>query len=267
VNVEDLSAIAHEAATAAGRLLMEGLEAGPSHLDTKTSSTDLVSDLDRAAEKLIVEVIRSYRPDDDVLGEEGGLDGSGSTVRWVVDPLDGTVNYVYRYPAFSVSVAAELHDEVVVGVVHDPWRDETFAARRGAGATRNGHRLAVNQISDLSMALVGTGFSYDSATRQRQANVLTSVIPTVRDIRRAGSAALDLCSVAAGRLDAYFEAGTRDWDRAAGGLIAAEAGARVGDLRGGPHSEDMIVAAPAGLFDALCELLRDARADRVRSVG
>jgi myo-inositol-1(or 4)-monophosphatase len=256
----ELLALAVEGGRGASRLLLDGLASGAALVESKSTPTDPVSDLDRASEALVVRTLRERRPDDAVLGEEGGTTAGRSRVRWVVDPLDGTVNFLYGFPVFSVSVAAEVDGVVVAGVVHDPLRDETFTAEKGAGSWLGTRRLTVRAPSDLASALVGTGFAYDAGTRARQGGIVAGVIPVVRDIRRAGSAALDLCWVGAGRLDAYFESGTHHWDRAAGVLLAAEAGAWTGDLTGGPPSDEMAVAASPTIAADLVELLRAAGA-------
>ena len=247
----DLLELAVEAAIAAGELLLEGLAAAPREVDTKTSRTDMVTELDRASEDLIRRTVWKARPDDAFLGEEQGLGGAGTSgVRWVVDPLDGTTNYLYRYPAWVVSIAAEIEGEVVAGVVHDPIHAETFTAVRGEGAWCQGRRLTVGGAPSLAVALVGTGFGYDEAVRAAQGQVVARVLPAVRDIRRGGAAALDLCLVAAGRLDAYYERGLQPWDWAAGMLIAGEAGAVVTVLDDGTA-----VVAPPQLHEALVALV------------
>jgi len=242
-------------------------------LDTKTSVTDPVSDADRAAEAILVELITGERPNDGLLGEEGAARESRSGIRWVIDPLDGTTNYLYRHPGFSVSIAAERLDpstiddgvqrgELLVGVVIDPVLDDVFRATRGAGSTRNGRPIRCSTVTDLGQALLATGFSYDPERRARQAGVIAGMIDRVRDIRRVGSAALDLCSVACGRVDAYAELGLKPWDMAAGTLIAREAGARVQNLHGGPPSSLSVIAAPPALMEALVATLLAAGADR-----
>jgi myo-inositol-1(or 4)-monophosphatase len=242
----------------AGALLMERRPPGDLEYATKSSPTDVVTVMDTAAERLIATALRAARPDDGILGEEGA-DASGATgVRWIVDPIDGTVNYLYGIPQWAVSIAAELHGEIVVGVVHNPVIGETFTARRGAGAHLAGRRLAVTPADDLSKALVATGFSYVSAHRARQAKVLRAVLPAVRDIRRAGSAALDLCWVAAGRLDGFYEQELKPWDLAAGSLVAREAGARVEGPGGRPPGAGLTVAAGPALFPALHDLVASA---------
>ena len=186
-----------------------------------------------------------------------------SGVTWVVDPIDGTTNFAYGYPAFCTSIAAEVDGEAVVGVVHDPVRNQTFAAARGGGATLDGRPARVRAGGPpLAHALLGTGFGYESARRAAQGAVLAQVLPCVRDVRRAGSAALDLCTVGSGGLDAYYERGLQHWDFAAGALIAAEAGAWVGTLEGGPlDRQRTVVAARPDLVEPLLDLLRSAGAD------
>jgi myo-inositol-1(or 4)-monophosphatase len=226
----------------------------------------MVSEMDRAAEDTIRGVILGQRPADAILGEEGGEHGGASGIRWVVDPLDGTTNYLYGFPAWCVSVAAEDEHEVLAGAVYDPTHDELWTATLGGGARCNDEPLPpLAEDGDLGTALVGTGFAYQSARRSAQGAVAAHVLPRVRDIRRAGSAALDLCWVGAGRLDAYFEQGTHHWDRAAGALVAREAGAWVGGLDGGPPGDDGVVAARPGIVADLLALL--AAADQSLRAG
>ena len=245
-DVGELAVLATDMARRAGRLLVDGVARAHHAVQTKSSPTDMVTEMDRASEALIRATIAQQRPGDAVLGEEEGSLTGSTGVRWIVDPLDGTTNYLYGLPVWSVSVAAEVNGVVEVGVVFDPSRDELFRAERGRGATVNGRTLRVVGADDLATALVGTGFAYDAEARARQAAWAAHVIPRVRDIRRAGSAAVDLCWVAAGRMDAYYEQGTRIWDFAAGALIATEAGAWVGGFAGGPPSTDggLVAAAP-----------------------
>jgi myo-inositol-1(or 4)-monophosphatase len=246
----DLLSVALAAARAAGDLLLARADEVVGGISSKTSGTDLVSDADRDAEALVIATIRAARPGDGILAEEGG-GGAGSTgITWVVDPLDGTINYLWGVPQWSVSIAAADDRGAVAGVVHDPSRGETFTAVRGGGARMGGRVLAVTPGRPLGEALVGTGFSYRSAERAVQAGRLTRVLPAVRDVRRLGSAALDLCWVAAGRLDGYYETGLNPWDRAAGELVAREAGARVRELAPG----GLIVAGP-DLIDPLARLV------------
>ncbi len=211
--------------------------------------------MDRASEALIEAGLLGSRPDDGILGEEGADRAGTSGVRWIVDPLDGTTNYLYGFPGFNVSIAAEVDGQPAVGVVFDVVRDELFSAVRGRGATRDGAAIRPSAATDLGHTLIGTGFSYEPERRLRQAEVLVRVLPRVRDIRRQGAAALDLCSVACGRLDGYYERGLATWDLAAGGLIASEAGAVVTDLGGDPAVPGSVVAAAPGVAQALRDLL------------
>jgi myo-inositol-1(or 4)-monophosphatase len=212
--------------------------------------------MDRAAERVILDGLRLARPGDAIVSEEaGGSGATGSGVRWLVDPLDGTVNYVYGIPHYAVSIAAEVAGEAVCGVVVDVERRLTYHAVAGGGAFRDGARIRCGQESNPAFALVGTGFNYDARLRARQAARLPALLPAVRDIRRAGSAALDLCAVACGQLDAFFEAGMNAWDWAAGALLAREAGARVAGLLGKPPGSATTLAANPRLFDALHEIL------------
>jgi myo-inositol-1(or 4)-monophosphatase len=254
-DTDELRELAQQVADEAGAMLLAA--AGDLRLDvtTKSSGTDMVSEMDRASEALIVKGILAARPDDAILGEETGARTGTSGVRWVIDPLDGTTNYLYGQPIWAVSVAAEVDGEVVAGVVAAPGLGETFAASRGAGAARNGHAIMVSGEVDLASALVGTGFGYLAARRGLQAAVLPHLLPAVRDIRRNGVASLDLCWVACGRLDGYFEAGGQPWDVAAGLLIAKEAGAVAAGLDGGPVAPESVMVAAPGVAPALFGLL------------
>ncbi|MFW6092250.1 MAG: inositol monophosphatase family protein [Actinomycetota bacterium] len=229
---------------------------------TKTTPTDVVTESDTAAENLIMERLLDARPDDAVLAEEGGRSGGESGVRWVIDPIDGTVNYLYGIPQYAVSIAAQVAGETVAGVVHNPASGETWTAVRGRGAFLDGSPVHESGCERLDMALVATGFGYDAARRARQAEVLRRIMPSIRDVRRAGAASIDLCWVATGRVDAYYERGLAPWDLAAGSLIAVEAGAVVGGLRGAPAGRDMVIAAGPALFPALHDLLAPLRPDR-----
>ncbi len=230
--------------------------------DTKSSATDVVTAADKASEKLIIDGVLAARPDDGVLGEEGGdVDGT-SGVRWLIDPIDGTTNYVYNVPAYCVSIAAELDGDVVAGVVYEPKAETMFDAVRGGGARRDGEPISVSPLTTLELALVSTGFGYRAERRAAQGEVLTQLLPEIRDIRRFGSAALDLCNVAQGSADAYYERGLNRWDFAAGWLICSEAGGVVGDLHGGPPSETFLLAANPSLFGLLGDRLRQLGADQ-----
>jgi myo-inositol-1(or 4)-monophosphatase len=266
----DLLGLAVDTATEAGRMLHGSRPAGPSGrpevADTKSSPTDVVTEMDRASEALIRRLLLAARPGDAILGEEGGESGAGP-VRWIVDPLDGTVNYLYGLADWSVSIAAEQAGVIVAGVVAVPVRGEVFTAVLGRGAwLRAGESAPValrcNTGVPLAQALVATGFGYSVARRAVQGEVVGALIPQVRDIRRAGGAAIDLCSVAAGRVDAYYERGVNYWDYAAGGLVATEAGARLGGLAGRPASPSMTIAAEPELFGELSDLLTSLRAER-----
>jgi myo-inositol-1(or 4)-monophosphatase len=222
---------------------------------TKSSPTDVVTVMDKAAERVILDGLVAARPDDAVVSEEGGGRDGTSRVSWLVDPLDGTVNYLYGIPHYAVSVAAEVDGVTVCGVVVDVERRCAYTAVAGGGAFRDGERLSCSQQADPALSLVGTGFNYEVALRRVQAAAMPTLLPAVRDIRRAGSAALDLCAVACGQLDAFFEAGMYPWDWAAGGLVAREAGARVEGLSGRSPGRNTTLAANPALFDALHELL------------
>jgi myo-inositol-1(or 4)-monophosphatase len=254
----DFLRLAEDIAREAGDMLIAkrpALSLEPGAVETKSSPTDVVTALDRASEELIRERILAVRPDDHILGEEGGEEPGVSDVRWVVDPIDGTVNFLYGLPEWCVSIAVEVGGQVVAGVVNVVPRGEVFTAALGEGARLDGERLRCNPAVPLGQALVATGFGYGAARRAVQAEVLTSVLPRVRDIRRGGSCAADLCSVAAGRVDAYYERGVNYWDYAAAGLVAAEAGARIGGLRGKPYNNELTLCAAPGLFEELHDLL------------
>jgi len=256
----NLLSLAERVAREAGDMLLAG--AGDLRVDvtTKSSGTDMVSEMDKASEALIVEGILAARPDDAILGEETGARSGTSGVRWVIDPLDGTTNYLYRHPIWAVSVGVEVDGEVVAGVVAAPGLQETFTAARGKGAWLNGNAIAVSGASDLGSALVGTGFGYVAGRRAAQARVLPHLLPAVRDIRRNGVASLNLCWVACGRLDGYFEAGGQPWDVAAGLLIATEAGAVASGLDGGRVAPESVMIATPGVAAALFDLLVRLRA-------
>jgi myo-inositol-1(or 4)-monophosphatase len=224
---------------------------------TKTSPTDIVTESDHASEALIRRRLLQTRVADGFLGEEGNAVDGSSGVLWVVDPIDGTVNYLYDIPAYAVSIAAVWDGETVAGVVHVPATRETWTATRGGGAFLNGRPIGVSHCAQLSQALIGTGFSYEAQRRAAQARVVTELLPRVRDIRRIGSAAIDLCQVASGRLDGYYEHGLAPWDRAAGVLVATEAGAVVVGPSGLSQSEEITVAAGPELFPQLSTLLTE----------
>ena len=255
---DELLDLAVTAATDAAELLLGALHMARATVSTKSTVTDMVTEMDHASEALLRERLLGARPQDGFLGEETGETIGTSGVRWVCDPLDGTTNYLYAHPGFNIAVAAEDDRGGLVAVVVDPLLSDVFTASRGGGTRRNGAVVACSAkgADDLATALCATGFAYDPDRRAQQAAVLGRVLPHIRDIRRVGAAATDLCSVACGRVDAYWERGLGPWDLAAGSLIAAEAGARVGD-----HDQlGFVLAAPPGLFDPLRDLLMDAGA-------
>lgn len=228
---KELLELATKIAHQAGKHALERIqEKGARHAlradaSAKSSATDLVSAADRETEQIIVSLLNDERPDDGILGEEGSTRSSSSGIDWIIDPIDGTTNFLYGHGSFAVSIGAYEGDTGIVGVVFDPIRNETFSAVLGGGATLNGQPLHVpTEAPPLGEALLGTGFHYLSSRRLLQAQLLIGVLPAVRDIRRQGAASLDLCSVASQRLDAYYEAGLQPWDIAAGLLIASEAG-------------------------------------------
>lgn len=261
VDPRELMALAEQVAREAGRLVVEQRPAGLAVSGTKSTSTDIVTEMDHRAEALVRELLAAARPGDGFLGEEGAEHAGRSGVRWVVDPIDGTVNYLYRIPAYAVSVAAEVDGQVVAGAVVNPAVGEVWTAARGHGAWLDGTRLGWVEPPPLQLALVATGFGYDARRRARQARLLAEVLPQVRDVRRVGAASLDLCAVASGRVDCYYEQGLKAWDLAAGGLVAEEAGVRVTGLHGHPAGEALVVAGREPLVQALLSLLEALAAD------
>jgi myo-inositol-1(or 4)-monophosphatase len=252
-----LLAVALEAARAAGAELRTRFGRRHEGVRAKSGPTDLVSDADLAAEAAIREVLAAHRPGDAILAEEGGAT-SGGALRWVVDPLDGTTNFLFGVPAWGVSVACEDADGGLVGVVLDPMRDECFAATRSGPATLDGEPIEARTEGTLAEALVATGFSYDAAVRARQAEVVTRVLPRVRDIRRVGAAALDLCWTACGRFDAFYERGLKPWDFAAGVLLGARAGLQVRPLAATTDQPAGLVVTRAELMGELFQLVAGA---------
>ena len=262
----DLLALAVEVADEAADLVREGRRGGVEVADTKTSPIDIVTEVDRASERLIFDRLTAARPGDAFLGEEGGAsagsDGADGPavdqVQWVVDPIDGTVNFLYGIPTYAVSIAAVVAGRSVAGVVHNVHTGERFTATLGGGAFHDGKRLqlpAGRPARPMSQLLVGTGFHYQEHVRRGQAAAAALLLMEVRDLRRIGSAALDLCAVAAGRYDAYVEEGLHPWDAAAGALVATEAGALVARRRGAGGT-DCYVSASAQEFDAFDDLVR-----------
>jgi len=244
----DLLALAVTTAREAGELVRSMRMSGVDVAATKSSPTDVVTEADRTCEELIRKRLLGVRPDDGFIGEESageqaGNIASSSGVTWIVDPIDGTVNYLYGLPEYAVSIAAAVEGRVVAGVVCSPDLGDEYVATRGGGATRNGVPLEVRSAPPLAEALVSTGFGYETAVRARQALAVALMLPQVRDIRRRGSCALDLCAVAAGLSDGYVEEGPNNWDYAAGGLVATEAGARF-EVWPTTADRDLVVCAP-----------------------
>lgn len=259
-------AFAVEIAKRAGALLADRPEV--LNVETKTTDTDVVTHMDQLAEELIVSAIALSRPEDGLLGEEGADKKSSSGRQWVIDPIDGTVNYMYELPHWCVSIGLveEETSQGIVGVVYSPSLNSLFVGRAGMGAFRvvedAVEKLSVSTQDRLSQALVGTGFGYATSRRAHQAQILTHILPNVRDIRRLGSCALDLCLVAAGELDAYYERGVNPWDHSAGSLIVKEAGGQVTGLYGAKPSSQMIVAANNTLAAQLLSILETQSADQ-----
>lgn len=262
-----LARIALDAATDAALLILDRSRSAVAA--TKSSATDVVTEMDRRAQDLLATTLRAARPDDAFFGEEGGRARGNSPITWVVDPIDGTVNYVYDIPAYAVSVAAVTGDphtpgswRPVAGAVVNPVSGERFWGATGTGAWRQRGRhteirMRVSAQADLGLSLVGTGFGYDSDQRARQARALATILPRVRDIRRFGSAALDLCHVADGTLDGFYEEGLNPWDMAAGWLLVTEAGGRVENAAGQDPDSTLAIAGGA-CFAQLTDLIRTA---------
>lgn len=257
---EDLPALldlARSAAAEAAALARSTRAAALTDISTKSTSTDVVTAADKAGERLIRDRLAAARPGDPIVGEEGGEQAAvPGAVRWILDPIDGTVNYVYGVPYYAVAIAAERDGRLLVGVVHNIADGTVWHAAAGLGAFKNGERIHCGNPTELSKSLVATGFAYDREVRRRQGEVFAAVIPEVRDIRRMGSAAVDMCLLAEGVLDGYYERGPHLWDYAAGGLIAAEAGAVVTGLYREAPDVGMTLAAAPGVHPALRALLQ-----------
>lgn len=272
----ELAALASLAASIAkdvGMRIRQLRAQGVTIAHTKSSLADVVTAADREAERLITEALREARPRDGLLGEEGASSESESGITWVVDPIDGTVNYLYDLPSYAVSIAATVEDRgpgamadgrrAIAGAVYVPRVDELFCAHEGGGATLNGRAIRASTAEDLALALIATGFGYTAERRGEQADIVQRLIPRVRDIRRMGAAAVDLCNLAAGRLDAYYERGLQPWDYAAGSLIAREAGVSILALEDGElPGEPMLIAGPPSLASDLRAVLNEAYAAR-----
>ncbi|KRE40226.1 inositol monophosphatase family protein [Knoellia sp. Soil729] len=269
----DLEAIAVDVARSAGRLVVDERPDAVEVASTKSTATDVVTVMDQRSQDHLIARLREARPDDAVLGEESGGATGTSGITWVIDPIDGTVNYLYGIPAYAVSVAAVVGDPTTpgawrpcAGAVFNPVSDEMYAARSGGGSrvvvAGEERALVPTGCTDLGQALVGTGFGYAAERRERQARLLLDVLPRIRDIRRHGGAALDLCGVAAGRLDAYFETGLNAWDLAAGWLVATEAGVLVGGFDG--PAEPLTWACVPGLDPVFPDLVKAGTREHLR---
>ncbi len=255
-----LRVLACDLALRAGELIRTGRRSGIGNVDTKSSTTDMVTAFDRASEALIVHALREQRPDDAIIGEEGTADAGTSGVRWLIDPIDGTTNFFYDLPGYAVSIAAADHEGTLAGAVYVPATHELFSAARGEGATLNDAAIHCSSTNSVSNTLLATGFSYSADVRRRQMRRLQHIIGEVRDIRRCGAAAVDLCNVASGRVDAYFEEHLGPWDLAAGELIAREAGCVSGDLRGHAVRPGEVLVTNAMLFEPIRALINHADA-------
>lgn len=257
--IASLHELSVQVAVGAGKVARAG-RAGGFEVGTKSTDTDLVTGVDRAVEGWLAAALHHARPDDGLLAEEGASRTGTSGVRWVIDPIDGTVNFALGLPQYAVSVAAELDGTVVAGCVHNPESAETYSAALGAGALlvqpgRSPRALGGPRSVELARAVVGTGFGYAGWQRARQGELVSRLLPRIGDIRRLGAASLDLCAVASGRLDAYFEVGLNHWDYAAGLLIATEAGCVASGLPGHEPGPRLVTVAGAGLAGPLAELL------------
>jgi myo-inositol-1(or 4)-monophosphatase len=280
--VDELTVLAAEAARAAGDLIRAGDGSRPAVASTKSSPTDVVTAMDRASERLLRDFLAERRPDDGLFGEEeDGLRAGTTGLTWVLDPIDGTVNYLYRIPVYAVSVAVVTGDprvpgawSTVAGCVHDVVAGQSWTAGTGRGARLDGVELrpgptpggpppgaGTGRATDLSHALVATGFGYRPERRAHQARVFAEIAPHIRDLRRIGSASLDLCMVAAGRIDLFYERGLNVWDLAAAALVVREAGGAIAGLEGRPLGERTVIAGDAALCERLAPLLVAAGAD------
>jgi len=247
--INELLILAEGIAQRAGELLSNRPDTFD--INEKSSARDFATHMDHASEKLIVSEILAARPEDGIIGEEGANRESQSGITWVIDPIDGTVNYFYNLPGWNISIAAKDDEGVLIGIVYAPTLNSMWRASRGGGAFLNDRAIHCSKAEHLEDSLIATGFSYDLAERVRQGEKIASLIPRVRDIRRNGAAAVDLCHVASGAVDGYFESGLKEWDLAAGGLIAREAGALVSGRNGTPAGEEMVIAAGATLHGLL----------------
>ena len=245
----ELASLAEEVARSAGALLMQRPDSFT--FTEKSSAVDFATQMDQQAEALIVKSLLAARPDDGIIAEEGAAQQSKSGITWVIDPLDGTVNYLYGLPGWNISIAAKNQDGVIAGVVFAPTINSLWKATKDGGAFLNDKSIKCNDPVNLNLALIATGFSYDLELRKEQGARIQKLIPQIRDLRRNGAAAVDLCYVAMGAVDAYFESSLKEWDFAAGGLIATEAGALISGRTGGAPDGDMVVCAGPSLHAQL----------------
>ena len=245
----ELVSLAEEVARAAGALLMQRPDSFT--FTEKSSAVDFATQMDQQAESLIVKSLLAARPDDGIIAEEGAAQPSKTGITWVIDPLDGTVNYLYGLPGWNISIAAKNQEGVIAGVVFAPTINSLWKATKGGGAYLNNKAIKCNDPVNLNLALIATGFSYDLELRKEQGARIQKLIPQIRDLRRNGAAAVDLCYVAMGAVDAYFESSLKEWDFAAGGLIATEAGALISGRTGGAPDGDMVVCAGPSLHAQL----------------
>lgn len=258
--LSELLELARSAANSAAAVHRSAIEQGNVEACAKTSSSDLVTEIDRESERRLVAVIRAARPNDEIEGEEGANFPGTSGVRWILDPLDGTTNFVHGYPAHSVAVGIEIEGQRMIGVVHDTFSHRVYSGIVGQGANCDETPIGVRQESDLSLALIGTGFLAYPDVRRVQADLLREILPRVRDIRRSGCPSLDICAVASGSLDGFYEAGLGQWDIAAGAAVAEAAGATVLLLESTRLPNPLLVVANAKLAAALVSALADAGA-------
>lgn len=254
-DVGSLCDIAVQLAREAGDMALHGRRSGPITASAKSSSIDLVTEFDKASEQLITAGLTSKRPDDGIVGEEGADVDSTSGIVWHIDPIDGTTNFFFDIPLWAVSIGAVDEQGPVVGAVYVPGLGEMFSAARGRGAFVNGQPIHPRENSRISDALVATGFSYQIAQRPRHTHRVARMLDEVRDIRRLGAAAIDLCFVAAGRYDAYFEEGLNSWDLVAGQIIATEAGAVVTNFNGDTVTPQQVLAASASIHQSMIDLI------------
>lgn len=253
--IEELLTLSEQVARAAGAFVRDA--GTPTNVTNKSSRSDMVTEVDKATELLIRELILAARPDDSIIGEEGDDLNGSSEVQWIVDPIDGTTNFVYGIPCYAVSIAVRIAGVTSAATVFDIPNQEIFTAALGQGSKCNGKSIAVSQTANLSDALIGTGFSYDPDRRIRQSLTLSRIVSRIRDVRRAGAASVDLCWVACGRLDGFYEQALFPWDFAAAELIVKEAGGVVGNTSGIGASRTMTIAANSNIFNELQSMLKD----------